>query len=155
MRTGDLMRRDAQGFYAFVDRIGDTFRWKGENVATLEVASVLAACPGVAEAIVYGVAVPGADGRAGMALLRPVGSLDLEVLARALEVLPRWARPLFLRLARAIETTETFKPKRRAYVEQGFDPASVSDPLFVFDGERYVPLDADRWAAIQNRTMRF
>ncbi len=155
MRTGDLMRRDAQGFYAFVDRIGDTFRWKGENVATLEVASVLAACPGVAEAIVYGVAVPGADGRAGMALLRQVGSLDLEVLARALEALPRWARPLFLRLAGAIETTETFKPKRRAYVEQGFDPASVSDPLFVLDGERYVPLDADRWAAIQNGTMRF
>ena len=90
-----------------------------------------------------------------MALLRQVGSLDLEVLARALEALPRWARPLFLRLAGDIETTETFKPKRRAYVEQGFDPASVSDPLFVFDGERYVPLDADRWAAIQNGTMRF
>jgi fatty-acyl-CoA synthase len=155
IRTGDLMRKDEQGYFYFVDRIGDTFRWKGENVATLEVASVLAACPGVAEAIVYGVAVPGADGRAGMALLRQVGSLDLEVLARALEALPRWARPLFLRLAGAIETTETFKPKRRAYVEQGFDPASMSDPLFVFDGERYVPLDADRWAAIQNGTMRF
>ena len=96
-----------------------------------------------------------ANPTAGMALLRQAGSLDLEVLARALEALPRWARPLFLRLAGAIETTETFKPKRRAYVEQGFDPASVSDPLFVFDGERYVPLDAGRWAAIQNGTMRF
>jgi fatty-acyl-CoA synthase len=155
MRTGDLMRRDAEGFYTFVDRIGDTFRWKGENVATLEVASVLAACPGVAEAIVYGVAVPGADGRAGMALLRQVGSLDLEVVARALEILPRWARPLFLRLGAEIETTETFKPKRRAYVEQGFDPARTDDLLFVLDGERYVPLDADHWAAIQNGTMRF
>ena len=89
MRTGDLMRRDAEGFYAFVDRIGDTFRWKGENVATLEIAAALAACPGVEEAIVYGVAVPGADGRAGMALLRPHGSLDLAALARALDVLPR------------------------------------------------------------------
>ena len=62
MRTGDLMRRDAHGFYAFVDRIGDTFRWKGENVATFEVARVLRACPGVAEAMIYGVSVPDADG---------------------------------------------------------------------------------------------
>jgi fatty-acyl-CoA synthase len=155
MRTGDLMRRDAEGFYAFVDRIGDTFRWKGENVATLEVASALAACPGVGEAIVYGVAVPGADGRAGMALLRPHGPLDLAAVARALEVLPRYARPLFLRLTRTIETTETFKPKRRAYVEQGFDPARIDDRLFVLDGDSYVPLDADRYEAIENGTMRF
>jgi len=155
MRTGDLMRRDAEGFYVFADRIGDTFRWKGENVATLEVASALAACPGVAEAIVYGVAVPGADGRAGMALLRREGSLDLEAVARALDGLPRYARPLFLRLVREVETTETFKPKRRAYVEQGFDPARTDDPLFVFEGERYVPLGPYRYAAIQNGTLRF
>jgi fatty-acyl-CoA synthase len=155
MRTGDLMRRDGEGFYAFVDRVGDTFRWKGENVATLEVASALAACPGVGDAIVYGVAVPGADGRAGMALLRPHGSLDLAAVARALEVLPRYARPLFLRLARTIETTETFKPKRRTYFEQGFDPAGIDDPLFVLDGDSYVPLDAHRYEAIQNGTMRF
>ena len=123
MRTGDLMRRDAEGFYAFVDRIGDTFRWKGENVATLQVAAALTMCPGVREAIVYGVAVPGADGRAGMALLRPHGSLDLAAIARALEALPVYARPLFLRVARTIETTETSRGRNAgAYVEQGFDP---------------------------------
>src|SRR5437773_10515418 len=66
-RTGDLLRRDADGYYSFVDRIGDTFRWKGENVATQEVGDVLAGAPGVTEANVYGVRVPGADGRAGMA----------------------------------------------------------------------------------------
>ncbi len=77
MRTGDLMRRDADGFYAFVDRIGDTFRWKGENVAALEVAMALRACPGVVDAIVYGVAIPGAVGRAGMALLKTDGQVRL------------------------------------------------------------------------------
>ena len=127
MRTGDLMRRDADGFYTFVDRIGDTFRWKGENVATSEVAGVLRSCPGVAEAIVYGVSVPGADGRAGMALLKIDGQFELDALVRRLETLPPYARPLFLRLAQQIEATETFKPKRRVYVEQGFDPERVED----------------------------
>ena len=68
-RTGDLMRRDEHGYFYFVDRIGDTFRWKGENVATSEVAEALAAVPGIKEVNVYGVDVPGADGRAGMAAL--------------------------------------------------------------------------------------
>ncbi|MBV9289706.1 MAG: long-chain-acyl-CoA synthetase, partial [Hyphomicrobiales bacterium] len=156
MRTGDLMRRDADGFYYFVDRIGDTFRWKGENVATLEVEMALRACPGVTDAVVYGVTVPGAEGRAGMALLKAAGPLDLAGLARRLEVLPRYARPIFLRLARDIETTETARPKRRLYAELGFDPTRTADPLFVFDErEGYVALDADRHAAIQKGSMRF
>jgi fatty-acyl-CoA synthase len=157
MRTGDLMRRDAHGFYTFVDRIGDTFRWKGENIATLEVAGVLRACPGVAEAIVYGVSVPDADGRAGMALLKIDGQFDLGALVQRLESLPRYARPLFLRLASEIETTETFKPRLRLYVEQGFDPERVADPLYVFERERevYVPLNTNRHQAIQNGTIRF
>ena len=156
MRTGDLMRRDADGFYYFVDRIGDTFRWKGENVATLEVEMALRACPGVMDAVVYGVAVPGAEGRAGMALLKVDGSLDLAGLARRLEVLPRYARPIFLRLVRDIETTETSRPKRRLYAELGLDPTRTADPLYVLDErEGYVALDADRHAAIQNGSMRF
>jgi fatty-acyl-CoA synthase len=156
MRTGDLMRRDADGFYTFVDRIGDTFRWKGENVATLEVEEVLRACPGVAEAIVYGVSVPGAEGRAGMALMKIGEEFNLDALVERLETLPRYARPLFLRLAREIETTGTFKPKRRVYVDEGFDPARVEDPLYVLERERqvYVPLDANRHEAIRNGTLR-
>jgi fatty-acyl-CoA synthase len=157
MRTGDLMRRDAEGFYYFVDRVGDTFRWKGENVATSEVAAALAAAPGIVEVIVYGVAVPGADGRAGMALLAADGTPDLEEIARALEALPRYARPLFLRVRRSLDVTATFKPKRREMADEGFDLARVRDPLYVFDAETqaYVALDAARFAAIQSGAMRF
>src|SRR5262249_34931680 len=96
-RTGDLMRRDAKGFFYFVDRIGDTFRRKGENVSSSEVAEVLTGFPGIAEATVYGVAVPETDGRAGMAALVCDEILDLPALRRHLaERLPAYARPLFL-----------------------------------------------------------
>jgi fatty-acyl-CoA synthase len=157
MRTGDLMRRDREGFYYFVDRVGDTFRWKGENVATSEVAAALSAAPGVKEAVVYGVAVPGADGRAGMAALAIDGALDLEAIARAASALPRYARPLFLRLAPVLEATATFKPVKRALAAEGFDPAMVVDPLYVFDADldRYVPLDLARLAAIRDGSTRF
>ncbi len=157
MRTGDLMRRDAEGFYYFVDRVGDTFRWKGENVATSEVAAAIAASPRVTEAIVYGVAVPGAEGKAGMALIACEGEPDVADIARRLESLPRYARPLFLRTRASLDMTATFKPKRREMAEQGFDPAHISDPLYVFDADSgaYVTLDAERFGAIRNGAMRF
>jgi fatty-acyl-CoA synthase len=157
MRSGDLMRIDEQGFYYFLDRIGDTFRWKGENVATLEVALALCACPGVAEAAVYGVAVPGAEGRAGMALLSLSGPLDLPGLLEGMRALPDYARPLFLRLAQKLEVTATFKHKKHDLAQEGFDPGRVADPLYVFDRatHAYVPLDAARFAAIGAGAMRF
>ncbi|HVV92456.1 MAG TPA: long-chain-acyl-CoA synthetase [Hyphomicrobiales bacterium] len=156
-RTGDLMRRDEAGFFYFADRIGDTFRWKGENVATAEVAAAIAACPGIAEAVVYGVAVPGADGRAGMAAIVPGDGFDLATLrARLAGRLPAYARPVFLRLCREIPRTETFKPKKQALAKEGFDPAAVADPLHVDDpvAGAYVPLDAVRFAAIATGAMR-
>jgi len=148
MRTGDLMRRDAEGFYSFVDRIGDTFRWKGENVATLEVLRACLAQRGVEDALVYGVSVPGAEGRAGMALLKTGPDFALADFTRGMETLPRYARPLFLRLTQEIATTETHKPKRAVYVAQGFDPANTGEPLYVLDGAGYATLDAERYAAI-------
>jgi fatty-acyl-CoA synthase len=156
MRTGDLMRRDAEGFYEFVDRIGDTFRWKGENVSTLEVARVCCASPGVEEALVFGVKVPGADGRAGMAVVKTSGALELSAFAAGVEALPRYARPLFLRVVNEIATTETHKPKRGLYQNDGFDPAKVTDPLFVYEAERgtYAPLDAGRYEAIATGVAR-
>ena len=144
-RTGDLMRRDEQGYFYFLDRLGDTFRWKGENVSTAEVAAALCAFPGVDDACVYGVAVPGSDGRAGMAALVAPGTLDLSALRRHIEEqLPSYARPLFLRVRAAPELTGTFKHAKQELLRQGFDPRSNSDPIFIYDGRlhSYVRIDA-------------
>ena len=144
-RTGDLMRRDSAGFFYFVDRVGDTFRWKGENVATSEVAEVLTGAPGVVEATVYGVAVPGHDGRAGMAALVVDGAFDPAALhGHVAARLPAYARPAFLRVQAAIAVTDTFKQRKAPLVRDGFDPALVAEPLFVDDRDRaaYAPLDA-------------
>ena len=157
-RTGDLMRKDAKGFYYFVDRVGDTYRWKGENVAASEVEAALCACPGVLEANVYGVAVPATDGRAGMAALVVDPGFDLAALRRHLvATLGGFARPLFLRLRPLMETTGTFKPKKQALKAEGYDPARVADPLFVDDPAQggFVPLDAAMHARIQDGTIRF
>ncbi len=143
-RTGDLMRRDAAGFFYFVDRLGDTFRWKGENVSTADVASVLAACPNVADAVVYGVAVPGTEGKAGMAALAVDAAFSLTALqAHMTAKLPGYARPLFVRLCAAIETTETFKLKKAALARDSFSEAGA-DPVWFFDSADggFVPCDA-------------
>jgi len=150
-RTGDLMRRDTDGYFYFVDRIGDTFRWKGENVATSEVAEALGVIPGIAEANVYGVAVPGQDGRAGMAALVTAQGFDVATLGAVLgKSLPAYARPLFLRLSPQLEITGTFKQRKVELVKEGFDPARIADPLYWYDaaGGRYEPLDAARYADI-------
>ena len=95
-RTGDLMRKDEQGFFYFVDRIGDTFRWKGENVSTSEVAEAICAFPGIEQANVYGVAIPGTDGRAGMAALVTDPELDLPAFRDHLIAPPPALRPSFV-----------------------------------------------------------
>ncbi|HVC52566.1 MAG TPA: long-chain-acyl-CoA synthetase [Stellaceae bacterium] len=133
-RSGDLMRKDARGFYYFVDRIGDTFRWKGENVSTGEVAEAITACPGVSEAVVYGVAVPGADGRAGMATIVAGDGFDFAALRRHLAAaLPEYARPVFVRVRAALDVTETFKQKKQDLVREGFDPAATGDAIYIDD----------------------
>ena len=130
-RTGDLMSRDAQGFYYFVDRIGDTFRWKGENVSSTEVASVLAGCRGVTDVAVYGVSVPGTEGRAGMAALVTGPQFDLTAFRREVaEKRPDYARPVFLRIVPTLDVTGTFKLRKQDLAAQGFDPARTGDPLY-------------------------
>lgn len=141
-RTGDLMRQDAEGYFYFVDRIGDTFRWRGENVSTGEVAERLGEIPGVQEANVYGVAIPGTEGRAGMAALVTGPGFDLTSFQRSVEAsLAPYAQPLFLRLLPTFETTGTFKYRKLDLVRDGFDPARVSEPLyFKLPGAGYAPI---------------
>jgi len=155
VRSGDLMRQDAQGFFYFVDRIGDTFRWKGENVATTEVAAAVASAPGVSAANVYGVAVPGQDGKAGMAALEVTGAFDLAALhAHIAARLPPYARPLFLRIVGSLAITETFKQKKHLLTQDGFDPAVITDPLYADLDGRYVALDAALYTRIKTGLMR-
>lgn len=143
-RTGDLMRKDAEGFFYFVDRLGDTFRWKGENVATTEVASAVSSCPGVVAATVFGIAVTGREGRAGMAVLSTTEDFDIARLEAELEArLPVYARPVFLRLTSELLMTETLKHRPTDYSLEGFDPDIVTDPLYWRDPQSgcYARLD--------------
>ncbi len=151
-RSGDLLRRDADDYYYFVDRVGDTFRWKSENVSTQEVAEALTGMPGLEIANVYGVEVPGNEGRAGMAALvltDPDRFDGAALFAWVAEHLPGYAAPLFVRLCREADVTTTFKLRKLDLKRQGYDPGRVGDPLFVRDEARraYVPLDAGSLAA--------
>eukprot|EP01098_Paradermamoeba_levis_P004101 TRINITY_DN1788_c0_g1_i1.p1 TRINITY_DN1788_c0_g1~~TRINITY_DN1788_c0_g1_i1.p1 ORF type:complete len:631 (+),score=216.09 TRINITY_DN1788_c0_g1_i1:78-1970(+) len=144
-RTGDLLRSDSEGFVYFVDRIGDTFRWKGENVSTNEVAEVISSSPGVQEVNVYGVHVPRHEGRAGMAQIIASSEFSLEKLySHVHHNLPSYAAPLFLRIGKEIEITSTFKHKKVDLVNEGFNPDVVKDDdLYLRDDQqkKYIPLD--------------
>ena len=155
--TGDLMLRDDQGYFHFIDRLGDTFRWKGENVATGEVNDAIRDCPGVADAATYGVAVPGCDGRAGMATLVAQDGFDLAVLAEHLgRRLPAYAIPVFVRLCRTLDATETFKQQKQRLIGEGFDPFIVSDPVFLRypTSGLYRPLNANVHARLLEGRIR-
>jgi fatty-acyl-CoA synthase len=151
------MRRDEQGYFYFVDRIGDTFRWKGENVATSEVSAAIGTFPGVKHTNVYGVAVPGTEGRAGMATVVSEDELDLDALRKHLiDRLPPYARPLFLRIRTSVDMTGTFKYSKTELVRQGYDPMASEDELY-FDHPQmgsFVPLDFDLYDEIQSGQVR-
>jgi fatty-acyl-CoA synthase len=156
-RTGDLIRRDADNYLYFVDRIGDTFRWKGENVATNEVADVMSKYPGVELANVYGVEVPGFEGRAGMAAITVGSEFAMEGLADHLHAtLPTYAVPLFVRIQPEAETTGTFKFRKVELVKQGFDLAQTDDPLWFLEpgGDQFIAMDGSIHARIVNGNYR-
>ncbi len=156
-RTGDLMKLDEAGFFHFVDRVGDTFRWKGENVATSEVNEAVADCPGVIDATTYGVAIPGADGRAGMAAIVVDDGFDLaQFRDHLVRRLPAYACPVVIRFCAALATTETFKQKKQQLVREGFDPRLVTDRLFFREpaSGAYRALDAAGYARILDGSIR-
>jgi len=154
-RTGDLMRQDKAGYLYFVDRIGDTFRWKGENVSTSEVAEYSAAAPGVEEAIIYGVPVPNHDGKAGMAAIIAREDFDLKAFKNFVDSkLPAWARPKFVRMLHDAETTGTFKYKKMDLIAVGYDITKTKDPIFVSEGDDYVPVTAQMIEDIASGTLR-
>ena len=136
-RTGDLMRTDEQGYFYFVDRIGDTFRWKGENVATSEVSEAICAFAGIREANVYGVEIPGTDGRAGMAAIVADDHLDLAAFrGHLIDRLPAYAHPVFLRVRDDLEVTGTFKHTKSALMRDGYDPTAIDDAIYFNDRDR-------------------
>ncbi|MDT0575373.1 long-chain-acyl-CoA synthetase [Croceicoccus sp. F390] len=145
-RSGDLVRFDEEDYFYFVDRAGDTFRWKSENVSTQEVEAILSGFAGPQLANVYGVKVSGTEGRAGMvALTYPDGvSFDAEAFYDYVERhLAHYARPLFVRLAPVAEMTTSFKLKKVALQQQGYDPELAGgEPIFVADPDArtYVPV---------------
>jgi fatty-acyl-CoA synthase len=156
-RTGDLMKCDEAGFFHFVDRVGDTFRWKGENVATSEVNEAVADCPGVADATTYGVEIPGADGRAGMTAIVVGDEFDFAKLQDHLSRrLPAYAHPVFVRICAALDTTETFKQKKHQLAREGFDPLLVTDLLFYREpgSGAYRPIKAADHARILDGSVR-
>jgi acyl-CoA synthetase (AMP-forming)/AMP-acid ligase II len=149
--SGDVMCLHPDRWVSFADRVGDTFRWKGENVSTNEVAEVLNGAPGVHESNVYGVEVPGTEGRAGMASLRVAGDFDLAEFARYVaENLPGYQRPHFIRLQNDMRVTGTFKHQKVDYRREGYDPNRVRDPLYFLDGEHYVPITEDLYRRIES-----
>jgi len=158
-RSGDLLRQDADGWYYFVDRIGDTFRWKGENVATQEVADVLNRAPGVTETNVYGVGLPGEDGRAGMAAVVLTDGVSFDGAAfhaHAARELPSYACPAFVRLVPEMDVTGTLKQRKIALASEGYDVERVADPVFVRDdaARTYVPLTPAILAEIRSGKRR-
>lgn len=161
--TGDLVRNIGFRHAQFVDRLGDTFRWKGENVSTTEVENILCEYDKIAEAVVYGVEIPNTNGRAGMAAitLKPECSLsetDLrEMVTQFKQNLPNYAVPVFLRIQQQVETTGTFKYQKTKLKEQGFDPKLTQEPVLVLlpSESQYCDVTDEIYQNIQAYKYRF
>ena len=155
--SGDILRMDEEGYLFFCDRTGDTFRWKGENVSTAEVESVVTNTMEHRDACVYGVEVPGSEGKAGMVAIVGDKNLDVSQLAQKLySALPAYAVPIFVRIMPSVDLTGTFKIQKNRVRGEGFNINTVTDPLYVLDipEKKYVPLDTGRYQQLIDGTYR-
>uniref|UniRef100_A0A671MG80 long-chain-fatty-acid--CoA ligase n=1 Tax=Sinocyclocheilus anshuiensis TaxID=1608454 RepID=A0A671MG80_9TELE len=157
--SGDLLRIDHDNFVYFHDRVGDTFRWKGENVATTEVADILMMVDCIEEANVYGVKVEGHEGRIGMAAVKLKEGREFDCVTTCsvlANYLPVYARPRFIRIQNSLEVTGTFKMKKVKLVEEGFDPKSIRDPLYFLDltQKKYIPLSQEIHKSIMSQDIK-
>ena len=158
--TGDMLRNIGCAHYQFVDRLGDTFRWKGENVSTTQVENIIGSYADVAGCAVYGVEIPDTNGKAGMATITPQENVQLDFAALYEYIsknLPSYAIPVFLRIKTEIDTTGTFKYKKADLKTDGYDKAKVSDQLYVAlaKGKEYTPLSDTLLDEVNNGTHRF
>ena len=151
--TGDLLIKDEYGYVYFHDRIGDSFRWHGENVSTAEVEATMSKILGLRDVVVYGVKVPGTEGRAGMAAIVDADKkgIDLTLLVQGLKkLLPNFAHPMFLRIVDSVSVSGTFKLQKTKLRQEGFDLGTVKDKLLYYDVKvgQYLDLDEDTYAKI-------
>jgi len=153
-RTFDILRRDAEGFYYFIERSGDSYRFRGENVSAALVERELLATPGVLEAVATGVEIAGYDGRAGLAVVVPAAGFDVAALERLSDCLPRSALPRFVRLVPALSRTASLKLLRRAWSQEGVDPARVSGELWLLDAGKYRRLDSEAYRDVVSGKLR-
>ena len=158
--TGDMLRNMGFRHAQFADRLGDTFRWKGENVATQEVEKAIDTFPGVKQSAVYGISMPGSDGKAGMAaVIRDENAaIDLSRLVAHLKTgLPKYAVPIFIRFVPDFEWTATHKIKKTNLKNEGYDPARVREELYVLlpGSETYVPVSEEIYRNITAGTYKF
>ena len=157
--SGDSVYWDELGHLFFHDRLGDTFRWRGENVSTSEVEAIMANALSFNSVVVYGVEIPGCEGRAGMAAIEdPDDVINIKFVSDKLpEVLPPYARPVFVRVTNSVDTTGTFKFQKTRFQKEGFDVSLVKDKLFYFDpkSSEYSILTEEIYRKFVDGEMRF
>ncbi|XP_014253178.1 long-chain fatty acid transport protein 4-like isoform X1 [Cimex lectularius] len=155
--SGDIVVSDEFGYLYFKDRTGDTFRWKGENVSTSEVEGVVSNLADFKDCVVYGVEIPGSEGRAGMAaIVDKDHTLNMNKLADGIKkALPAYARPIFIRILGEVEMTGTYKMKKLDLQKEGFDPNVISDKLYYLGSSSYYePLTSEVYENIEKGKIR-